>query len=71
MREVPEPRLIATEILVGLFRSTESGLCIGIGGHRITDTTTHDQVGIRSGMSGLTTVLVADSKFKQRFLHVR
>jgi hypothetical protein len=46
--EVPEPRLVASQVLVGLKCSTESGPCVRVGGHRITNTTKHDQVGIRS-----------------------
>ena len=51
VREVPEPGLIAPEILVGLLRSLVSSLGIGIGRHRITDTMKLDQVGIRSTTS--------------------
>jgi hypothetical protein len=38
---------IAAHVLVGLFRCTESSLGVGIGRHRITDTTRRDQVAIR------------------------
>ena len=47
IREVPEPGLIATHALVGLRRSLVAGLGLGIGAHRITDTSKLDQVGIR------------------------
>jgi hypothetical protein len=58
VREVPEPRLIASHVLVGLFRCAESGLGIGIGRHRITDTTKLDQMGIRSSIFRLMSVCV-------------
>ncbi len=51
IREVPEPGLIASHVLVGLSRGTKWGLCVGIGGHSITDTTMRDQLGIRSAIS--------------------
>ena len=50
-----EPRLIAPHVLVGLPRSTESSLGVGIGRHHITDTTKLDQMGIRSLLFRLTT----------------
>jgi hypothetical protein len=39
VREVPEPRLVAPHVLVCLKCSSVAGRRIGIGGHRITDTT--------------------------------
>jgi hypothetical protein len=47
VREVPEPRPIASEILVGLFRGLVTGLGVGLVGHGITDATKRDQIAIR------------------------
>jgi hypothetical protein len=52
VREVPEPRLIAAHFLVSLKCGSMAGLRVGIGGHRITDTTKCDQARIRSSMNG-------------------
>ena len=41
VREVPEPRLIAAHVFVCLKGGSMAALCVGIGGHRITDTTRH------------------------------
>jgi hypothetical protein len=53
VREVPEPRLIAPHVLVGLECRTVASLGIAIREHRITDTTKHDQVEIRFSMGGV------------------
>jgi hypothetical protein len=42
VREQPEPRLIATHVVVGLFRCAESSPGVGVGEHGITDTTVPD-----------------------------
>ena len=44
VREVPEPRLVASHVLVGSLRGKVPGLGIGIGGHNITDTTKRNQI---------------------------
>ena len=48
VREVPEPGLITSHVLVGLSQGSKAGLGVGIDGHRITDTTKLDQMGIKS-----------------------
>ncbi len=51
-RKQPQPGLIASHVLAGLPRSTESSLGVGIGRHGITNTTKLDQMGIRSANLG-------------------